>query len=52
MVVGSGAGNELRRPMAITVIGGLSVATLLTLLLIPSVYRLLSREKTPAGEPS
>jgi HAE1 family hydrophobic/amphiphilic exporter-1 len=52
MVLGSGAGNELRRPMAITVIGGLSVATLLTLLFIPSLYRLLSRGKKPAGEPT
>lgn len=37
----SGEGAELRTPMAITVIGGISVATMLTLLVIPSVYQLL-----------
>lgn len=43
MAVGLGAGDELRRPMAITVIGGLTVATLLTLLVIPCMYRIMSR---------
>ncbi len=47
MALGLGAGDELRRPMAITVIGGLSAATLLTLLVIPCLYRLLSRSGTP-----
>ena len=43
MGLGLGAGDELRRPLAITVIGGLTVATLLTLLVIPCMYRVLSR---------
>jgi HAE1 family hydrophobic/amphiphilic exporter-1 len=42
MAFGLGAGDELRRPLAITVIGGLSVATLLTLVVIPCVYRSFS----------
>ena len=42
MALGLGAGDELRRPLAITVIGGLSVATLLTLLVIPCLYRAMS----------
>ena len=42
MALGLGAGDELRRPLAITVIGGLTVATLLTLLIIPCLYRALS----------
>jgi HAE1 family hydrophobic/amphiphilic exporter-1 len=42
MGLGLGAGDELRRPLAITVIGGLTVASLLTLIVIPCVYRLLS----------
>jgi len=46
MALGIGAGSELRRPMAITVIGGLSVATLLTLIVIPCLYHAL----TPAPE--
>ncbi|MBU1809392.1 MAG: efflux RND transporter permease subunit, partial [Candidatus Omnitrophica bacterium] len=33
-----GEGSELRSPMAITVMGGLAVATFLTLIVIPTVY--------------
>lgn len=33
-----GEGAELRRPMAITVMGGLLVATFLTLVVIPTIY--------------
>jgi HAE1 family hydrophobic/amphiphilic exporter-1 len=43
MALGSGAGNELRRPMALTVIGGLIASTALTLLLIPAVYAIVDR---------
>ncbi|MHC9086164.1 efflux RND transporter permease subunit [Luteimonas sp. RIT-PG2_3] len=38
-----GEGAEVRSPMAITVIGGMLVSTLLTLLVIPVVYDLLDR---------
>ncbi|MGY0652673.1 efflux RND transporter permease subunit [Luteimonas sp. A537] len=38
-----GEGAEVRSPMAVTVIGGLLVSTLLTLLVIPVVYDLLDR---------
>ena len=41
MALGFGEGAEVRAPMAITVIGGLVVSTLLTLLVIPVVYALL-----------
>jgi HAE1 family hydrophobic/amphiphilic exporter-1 len=34
----AGSGSELRRPMALTVIGGLTVSTLFTLILIPVLY--------------
>jgi HAE1 family hydrophobic/amphiphilic exporter-1 len=44
MALGLGAGAELRAPLAITVIGGLSVATLLTLVVIPVIYLLLDRK--------
>lgn len=43
MAIGLGEGSELRRPMALTVIGGLVASTLLTLLIIPAVYNLLDR---------
>jgi len=50
MALGLGEGAELRAPLAITVIGGLSVATLLTLVVIPVVYSLLDRSPDPAAE--
>lgn len=38
MAIGFGEGAESNAPMAIAVIGGLSVSTILTLLLIPTLY--------------
>jgi len=43
LAVAMGEGAEVRSPMAITVIGGLLVSTLLTLVVIPVVYDLLDR---------
>ncbi|MGQ9632268.1 MAG: efflux RND transporter permease subunit [bacterium] len=43
MALGFGEGAEIRSPMAITVIGGLTISTLLTLILIPTVYAALDR---------
>jgi HAE1 family hydrophobic/amphiphilic exporter-1 len=42
MALGFGEGAELRAPLAVTVIGGLTVATALTLIVIPVVYSLLA----------
>jgi HAE1 family hydrophobic/amphiphilic exporter-1 len=42
--LGFGEGAEIRAPMGITVIGGLSVSTLLTLIVIPVMYVLLDRK--------
>jgi len=39
-----GDGAEVRSPMAIVVMGGLAVSTVLTLLVIPVVYDLLDRK--------
>lgn len=47
MALGTGEGSEIRAPMAITVIAGLSIATLLTLVFIPVLYS-LQRDKIPA----
>ncbi len=44
MAMGFGEGSEVRTPMAITVIGGLVVSTLLTLLVIPVVYSLMDKK--------
>jgi HAE1 family hydrophobic/amphiphilic exporter-1 len=38
-----GPGAESRIPMAVSIIGGVAVSTLLTLLVVPNVYVLLSR---------
>ncbi len=38
MAISTGQGAEMWRPMAIAVIGGLSVSTVLTLVLIPTLY--------------
>lgn len=43
LAVSGGEGSEVRAPMAITVIGGLAVSTLLTLFVIPVMYALLDR---------
>ncbi len=52
MAMGFGEGSEVRTPMAIAVIGGLAVSTLLTLLVIPVVYSLMDRKRWPAAAPS
>jgi HAE1 family hydrophobic/amphiphilic exporter-1 len=44
LAIGLGEGSEVRSPMAITVIGGLAVSTLLTLIVVPIVYELLDRK--------
>lgn len=38
LALGFGEGSELRAPMAITVMGGLTTSTLLTLIVIPIIY--------------
>jgi HAE1 family hydrophobic/amphiphilic exporter-1 len=43
-----GEGAEVRSPMAVTVIGGLAVSTLLTLIVIPVMYKLLDRKPDSA----
>jgi hydrophobic/amphiphilic exporter-1 (mainly G- bacteria), HAE1 family len=42
MALGLGEGAELRAPLAITVIGGLLLSTLLTLVVVPVLYTLLT----------
>ncbi|NQV41015.1 MAG: efflux RND transporter permease subunit [Candidatus Marinimicrobia bacterium] len=42
MVLDSSEGAKMRAPMAITVIGGLTAATFLTLFVVPSLYSLLA----------
>jgi CzcA family heavy metal efflux pump len=44
-----GSGAELLQPLAIAVIGGLAVALLLSLVVTPTVYAMLSRERVDSG---
>ena len=41
MAMGIGDGAALRQPLAVSIMGGLSSSTLLTLVVIPAVYVLL-----------
>jgi len=41
IALGLGAGAEIRRPMAIVVIGGVALSTLLTLIIIPVMYTVM-----------
>jgi multidrug efflux pump subunit AcrB len=43
LALGFGAGAELQRPLALAVIGGLSLSTFVTLYLVPLAYRALRR---------
>lgn len=49
MALGLGDGAEIRRPMAITVMGGMLCATFVTLFVIPALYAAL--ERGPRGAP-
>ncbi|MBZ4374619.1 efflux RND transporter permease subunit [Corallococcus sp. AS-1-6] len=45
-----GAGSETRAPMSIAVLGGLSVSTVLSLLVVPAFYVVADRIKTRLGD--
>ena len=52
LALGGGEGAEMWRPLAVAVIGGLLFSTLVTLVLIPTVYALTDRWRKrgqPAG---
>ncbi|MDR2531647.1 MAG: efflux RND transporter permease subunit [Oscillospiraceae bacterium] len=45
MTIGMGMGTEMVQPMAVTVVGGLAYATLMTLFVVPCMYDLLHRNR-------
>lgn len=49
LALGIGAGAELQRPLAITVIGGLLLATVVTLVVTPSLAAIAMRRRQLAG---
>jgi HAE1 family hydrophobic/amphiphilic exporter-1 len=50
LALGLGEGAEIRAPMAITVIGGLIISTLLTLIVVPVLYSLVDRKNYSQAE--
>jgi cobalt-zinc-cadmium resistance protein CzcA len=48
-VVSHGIGSETQRPLAVVVIGGLVSATLLTLLVLPTLYAWSASSETAAA---
>ena len=53
LIIATGTGSEIQRPLAIVVVGGLTSSTLLTLIVIPTLYLLVSSKRaTEAPAPS
>jgi cobalt-zinc-cadmium resistance protein CzcA len=51
MLYATGSGAEIQRPLAIVVMGGLVTSTLLTLIVLPTLYALFARRFTAAPTP-
>jgi cobalt-zinc-cadmium resistance protein CzcA len=47
MALNVGAGSEVQRPLASVVIGGIISSTILTLIVLPALYRLIHRREEP-----
>lgn len=52
MAFSTGEGSEIRAPLAITVIGGLTVSTILTMIIIPILYSISERNVAPPVDPT
>jgi cobalt-zinc-cadmium resistance protein CzcA len=50
VAISHGTGAEVQRPLATVVIGGLVTSTLLTLLVLPTLYAWLERRRQVATE--
>ncbi|MET0351753.1 MAG: efflux RND transporter permease subunit, partial [Rhizobacter sp.] len=54
LALATGAGAESRQQIGWVIVGGMSVGTLLTIFVVPTMYMLLARKKVPGeiAEPS
>ena len=52
MALATTMGAEVQRPLATVVIGGLMTSTILTLLIIPALYKRMAGQKQPTKAPS
>ncbi|MEZ4763068.1 MAG: efflux RND transporter permease subunit [Calditrichia bacterium] len=50
LLFSGGTGSEVQRPLATVVVGGLITATVLTLLVIPAIYKWFAASAQPASE--
>ena len=51
MALNTGIGSEVQRPLATVVIGGIISSTLLTLIVLPALYRIIhSKDKSKQNE--
>ncbi|HEY5768368.1 MAG TPA: efflux RND transporter permease subunit [Terrimicrobium sp.] len=48
MALATGPGAEVQRPLATVVIGGIISSTLLTLIVLPVLYRIFNRDRSPS----
>jgi heavy metal efflux system protein len=49
MALATGTGAEVQRPLATVVIGGIISSTILTLLVLPALYRMFHRDRPLAA---
>jgi cobalt-zinc-cadmium resistance protein CzcA len=49
LLYATGSGADVQRPLAVVVMGGLVTSTLLTLIVLPTVYALTSRRAEARG---
>jgi len=47
LIFGNSMGQETRTPMGLTIVGGTILSTLLTLFVVPAIYKVLSRWEQP-----
>jgi heavy metal efflux system protein len=52
MAIATGTGAEVQKPLATVVIGGILSSTLLTLIVLPALYRICHRKERAKSEPT